>query len=143
MTKNQIQKITLNYLKGNRLMTLATAVKNKPWASTVFFAYDDKFNLYFFSREDTAHCLNIKSNPNVAVAINQDWGKRGFIKGFQMTGKAAKVSKSEYAKLYSLYSKRHPWADKFSDHILYQIKPTKVFHINQKAFGHFFRVEIV
>ena len=123
-------------------MTLATSVKNKPWASTVFFAFDPTFNFYFFSREATKHCQNIKINPNVAIAVNQDWGAPGRIKGFVMEGKAFKVSSKEHARAYALYSKRFPWALKYKDHILYKIRPTAAHHINQKVFGHFFRVSL-
>ena len=143
MNKAELRKIALKYLASNRLMTLATSVKDKPWAATVFFAYDDKFNIYFFSRENTKHCQNIKINPNVAVAVNQDWGKAGLIKGFQMSGKASKVPKNKYAASYALYRKRFAWADNFSDHMLYWIKPTEVYHINQKVFKHFFRERII
>ena len=142
MTKKQIRKIAQDYLKRNRLMTLATSDRSKPWASTVFFAFDDKFNIYFYSRENTKHCQIIKSNPNVAIAINQDWGSRGLIKGFILTGLAAKVSKDHYATQYALYRKRFIWADKFKDHVLYRIQPAEVWLIDQKVFKHFFRVRI-
>lgn len=133
------------YLKQNRLITLGTSTGNKPWAATVFFAYDKNLNLIFYSREDTRHCQHIKRNPYVSVAINQDWKeKRGFIKGLQITGRASKIAKAQYNRYYAIYKSRFKWADKFaSDHILYLVKPLEIWYINQKLFGHFNRVRII
>ena len=98
--KKFIQKV-LKYFKGNRLMALGTSFKDRPWSATVFFAFDEKFNILFFSREDTRHCENIKNNKFVSVAINQDWGKPGLVKGLQMAGRASKVSRDKYKSAVS------------------------------------------
>ena len=149
MTKNIPKKEKLvrvrEYLKRNRLMTLGTSLNNKPWAATVFFAYDRNVNLIFYSREDTRHCEYIKKNPYVSVVVNHDWKERdGRVKGLQMTGRASKISKKDYRHYYALYRSRFRWADAFaSDHTLYVVKPIEVWHINQKLFGHFNRVRII
>ena len=140
--KKLIQKV-LKYYKGNRLIALGTSFKNRPWSATVFFAFDNNFNVLFFSREDTRHCQNIKKNKYVSAAINQDWGKPGFIKGVQMTGIASKIPKKQRAKFYALYCARFPWANEFPDHSLYIIKPAEIHYIDQKFFGHFHRVKIL
>lgn len=124
-------------------MSLATASRNKPWSATVFFAYDKNLNLIFFSREDTRHCKDIHENPYVSVAMNQDQQGHG-IEGAQITGRASKVSSREHKKFYALYKSRFKWADEFaSDHALYLIKPSEVWYINEKLFGHFNRVRIL
>ena len=140
--KKFIQKV-LKYFKGNKLMTIGTSFKDRPWSATVFFAFDEKFNILFFSREDTRHCENIKNNKFVSVAINQDWGKPGLVKGLQMAGRASKVSRDKYKSLYLIYRSRYPWADEFPDHALYTIKPTEIHYIDQEFFGHFYRVKIL
>lgn len=140
--KKNLQKV-LKYLKGNRLMTIGTSLKDRPWNATVFFAFDKDFNILFFSREDTRHCQNIKINKYVSVAINQDWGKSGLIKGLQMIGIASKIPEKQRAKFYSLYCARFPWAAEFPDHALYIIKPAEIHYIDQKFFGHFHRVRIL
>ena len=140
--KKFIQKV-LKYFKGNRLMTIGTSCKDRPWSAAVFFAFDEKFNILFFSREDTRHCQNIKKNKYVSAAINQDWGKPGLVKGLQMTGIALKISKKQREKFYFLYCARFPWANEFPDHSLYIIKPTEIHYIDQEFFGHFHRVKIL
>ena len=77
------------------------------------------------------------------MAISHDWGEPGFIKGFQMVGQARRVSKTDYKRLYAFFRKRFSWADESLNHVLYQIKPAEVYHINQKVFGHFYRVRVL
>ena len=142
--KKQLFKRALRYLSQNRLMALGMSRDNKPWLATVFFAYDTQCTILFYSGEDTRHCQYIAKNPNVSIAINEDHGTAGFIKGLQATGKATKVSARDYTKYYAIYKKRFPWADTFaSDHLLYIIKPTELHLIDQKFFGHFFRVRVI
>ena len=142
VSKRAIIKKIFEYLGKNRLMTLGTATNNKPWATTVFYAFDKKFNLIFYSRSDTKHCQHIKINPYVAVVINHHWRDAdGTIKGLQITGRASKVSTRDYPRIYALYKKRFKWAEDFaSDHIFYLIKPIEIWYIDQKLFGHFNRV---
>lgn len=142
MDKKLFQAVR-NYLKTNRLMTLGTSCKDRPWSATVFFAFDEDLNILFFSREDTRHCQNIKKNKFVSVAINQDWGKPGFVKGLQITGIASKISAKQKKKHFSIYCARFSWAAEFPDHALYVIKPAEIHCIDQEFFGHFHRVKIL
>lgn len=123
-------------------MCLATVNREKPWASTVFFAYDKKENFLFFSRPDTKHAQYIGKNPHVAGTINQDWGGRGEIKGIQFHGTARIVLKSEQERAYKIFQKRYSWASRFQDHSLYSIKPIEMYYIDSKRFGHHFRVRV-
>ncbi len=133
----------VKFLSKNRLMSLATSARNVPWAATVFFAYDTNGTIFFYSRKDTKHCRNIAKNPRVAVTFNQYTGKPNSIKGLQITGRASKVSPRAYAKCYRIFTKRYPWAKKFAgDHTLYAIHPKEIHYIDQKLFGHFFRVRV-
>ena len=133
----------LKYLSKNRLMSLATSSKNKPWTVTVFFAYDKNCNILFYSRGDTKHCRDIAKNPNVAITFNQYTGKPNSIKGLQITGRASQVSKRSFFRLYALYRQRYRWAESFkSDHTLYIIRPKEIHYIDQELFGHFFRIRI-
>ena len=57
-------------IDATRYMTIATAdASGKPWSSPVFFAYDDKFTLYWVSFTDAVHSMNIRSRPQVAITI--------------------------------------------------------------------------
>jgi len=144
LTRNQRIAKVLEYLSENRLMTLGTCLENKPWGATVFYAYDKKLNLLFYSRLDTKHCQHIAKNPNVSVVINHNWKYLdGKIRGLQIVGKVKKVSKKDYPILFDIFRKRFKWADKFiKDHILYLIKPSEIWYLDEKLFGHFYRVKI-
>ncbi len=143
--KKEITRSVLAYLGKNRLMTLGTSMNNKPWAATVFYAFDKKANLIFYSRPGTKHCRHIKQNPYVSMVINHNWRNTdGTIKGLQITGRASKVLQRDYRRIYALYKKRFKWADEFApDHVLYLIKPKEIWYIDQKLFGHFNRVRAI
>ena len=143
LSKTKLKKAVLQYLGGNKLCALATCWKDRSWSATVFFAYDNNLNLLFFSREDTRHCLNIAKNSIVSVAINQDCGSPDMIKGLQFVGQVKKVATKDLKKYYKIYRTRYAWADKFSDHTLYISKPLEIHYIDQKLFGHFYRVRVM
>lgn len=139
----ELKKVVLQYLSEAELCALATCWKDMSWSATVFFAFDNKCNLLFFSREDTRHGLNIAQNKAVSVAINQGWHKGKMIKGLQFVGQAEKVAKKDLKKYYKIYKSRYAWADEFPDHALYIIKPLEIHYIDQKLFGHFYRVQVL
>jgi len=137
------KKIVLDYLKRNKLMTLSTVSGNRPWSATVFFAYTPELRILFYSRPDTKHCRHILKNPYVSVVINQDHGTSGQVKGMQITGRAKRVSEKDFKKDYAEYRKRFSWAEDFKkDHRIYSITPTEIHYLDQKRFGHFFRVQM-
>ncbi|HCR36110.1 TPA: hypothetical protein DIU22_03665 [Candidatus Woesebacteria bacterium] len=68
MTKNKIKNEIDKYLKTQRLMSVATFYKN-PWIANVYYIHDSDLNLYFLSKNWREHCVAIKENPSVSVAI--------------------------------------------------------------------------
>jgi nitroimidazol reductase NimA-like FMN-containing flavoprotein (pyridoxamine 5'-phosphate oxidase superfamily) len=68
-----IRKKTLNYLKQEQLMVLATASKTgEPHATAVFYLVDDDFNFYFVTKAKTSKNRNLERNRRVALSIG--WG---------------------------------------------------------------------
>ncbi len=141
--KRKLEAVS-EYLKKNRLMSLATSASNKPWSATVFFAYDNKSNILFYSRTDTKHCLQINKNKNVSLVINHTWKQKdGGINGLQIVGEAKKLAPKDYFKYYKIYKKRMGWADDFKDdHRIYIIRPKEIWLIDEKLFGNFHRVKV-
>ena len=133
------------YLEENRLMTVATVgVDGAPWASTVFFAFDQTLHLYFFSDPETQHCRNIATNPRVAVAINQVWGGHGVIRGVQLLGTADRPSGDDADRALALYRTRHSWVTRFlTDHVIFRIAPSEIWMIDSVRFLSFHRKRIV
>ena len=143
LSKFKIKKAVIEYLSKTQLCALATTWKDQSWSATVFFACDNKFNLLFFSKAETRHCVNIAKNWSVSVAINQGWVSGQPIQGLQLLGQTEKVLPKDLKKYYKIYKTRYSWADEFPDHTLYIIKPTEIHYIDQKLFGHFYRVRVM
>ena len=58
-----------DYLEEVKLEVIATSLNDKPWAASVFFAFDEKLNIYFMSSLARRHSEEILKNKRVAFAI--------------------------------------------------------------------------
>jgi general stress protein 26 len=66
----KIEEHAAKIVESNIYMTIATADQDgKPWASPVFFAYDEEYNLYWVSYKDSTHSKNIHSRKEVGIVI--------------------------------------------------------------------------
>lgn len=104
-----LRKLIEDYLKEAKLMTLATCDKDKPWAATVWFIFDDKLNLYFISQKQRRHSLELKRNPKIAGTIvfpHEIFGVK--VRGIQFEGEAYEASALELPNAYTLFAKRFP-----------------------------------
>lgn len=124
-------------------MGLATSGEKGIWAATVYYAYDEKFNLYFFSNPETVHCLNIAVNPQVAVTIHQQQHGAWSVRGIQYKGTAKRIGADKKSAEYKIYQKRYLWARMFGDHEVYQIVPDEVWYLDNKLLGHHFRIKVI
>jgi uncharacterized protein YhbP (UPF0306 family) len=137
-------------------LTLATCNDGLPWAATVFFAADKKFNLYFVSDHRTQHGRDMALNSQVAATINPDCDNWNDVAGLQIRGTVSIVDGVERAKALALYFKKFPQIDalfqkpegeheetiakRLSAANFYKISPEMVRVIdNAKGFG--YRVE--
>jgi nitroimidazol reductase NimA-like FMN-containing flavoprotein (pyridoxamine 5'-phosphate oxidase superfamily) len=70
MTQTEYTHLARKIIHDNIYMTIATAtVQGEPWIFPVFFAYDDRYHLYWVSNKDSRHSSLIRSNPYVAIVI--------------------------------------------------------------------------
>ena len=92
-------------------LTLATTSENNPWAATVFFAADSKFNLYFVSDHRTQHGRDMAVNERVAATINPDCDNWNDVAGLQIRGAVSIVDGAERVKALALYFKKFPQID--------------------------------
>jgi len=92
-------------------LTLATSDGNVPWAATVFFAADSKFNIYFVSDHRTQHGRDMAANEQVAATINPDCNNWHDVAGLQLRGTVSIVDGIERAKALALYFKKFPQID--------------------------------
>ena len=88
-------------------MSLATSKGNKPWVSEVHFVYDKDLNLYFRSKLDRRHSIEIASNSNVAGNIVTQHGVEEKPRGVYFEGKAELLTDvDEKHPAYTLYCER-------------------------------------
>lgn len=119
MENEALRATVLEYIERHRTMTLATALADQPWATTVFYA-SDGFKLYFLSNPLTSrHGRNLAANHRVAASITEDyplaklddWRK---IKGIQLEGTASLLTtEAELARAVETYVARYPFTAPF------------------------------
>lgn len=95
------------YLPNVIHMSLATCKGNKPWVCEVHYVYDQDLNLYFRSKPERRHSLEIAENPNVAgnIVTQHNLGEKP--QGVYFEGTAEKlVAVDENHPAYTLYCER-------------------------------------
>ncbi|MEK7084759.1 MAG: pyridoxamine 5'-phosphate oxidase family protein [Patescibacteria group bacterium] len=151
MENEPLKEIIKGFLGEYKNMTVATCVKDVPWAATLFFAYDEALNLYFVSDSRTRHAQDMAANAKAAVVINPNNQEHGKIRGLQMEGTAKMLHGADMISAFAIYMKRHPViknlvssAEKLiSGNVrIYQIQPTRIYFIDEARFGKGGRQEI-
>ncbi|MCP3999328.1 MAG: hypothetical protein GY727_00225 [Gammaproteobacteria bacterium] len=99
------------FLNEISTLTLATSSDSSPWAATVFFAADSKFNIYFVSDHRTRHGRNMAANEQVAATINPDCDNWHDVAGLQISGVVSVVGGLERTKALAVYLKKFPQID--------------------------------
>jgi len=141
-----------DYLRTQRVATLATMAGDGPWAAAVFYASDSE-TLYFLSSPNSRHCRNLEQDPRAAATIQGDYGDWREIKGVQMEGMVRPLSGADETRARRLYGEKFPLIGKMESAAApivaalrrvrwYRLKPTRLFFIdNSVSFGH--REEII
>jgi general stress protein 26 len=105
----ELPQPVLDYLAGQKTVTLATAsADGAPHASTFMYVNDGP-TLYFWARPTSTTATHLQSNSRVSFAIDeyvQDWNKA---KGIQGEGQSELVSSGdEVAKVVGLFADKFP-----------------------------------
>jgi general stress protein 26 len=66
--KQQIDDV-IRFLQENSTAVVATAYKNDPKVSTVYFVSDDDLNFYFATKRKTSKYINASLNPKASVVV--------------------------------------------------------------------------
>lgn len=106
---SEVPQEVLDYLSGEKTVTLATASSDGvPHAST-FMYVNDGASLYFWARPTSTTAKHVQANPRVSFAIDeyvQDWNKA---KGIQGDGECRLVSSGDdVAKAVGLFADKFP-----------------------------------
>jgi uncharacterized protein YhbP (UPF0306 family) len=76
----------LNLLGISTLTLATTGPGGEPHGAAVYFAADEKLQLYFFSSQDSQHIQNVVHNNQAAISFYPEcWGWKD-IRGVQMRG---------------------------------------------------------
>lgn len=94
-------------IRENNYMVIASCSKLlEPWASPVFYAYDNKYSFYFLSAIDSKHVDNIMKNPHIGVVIFDSKQKIGKTDAVQFHATANIVKKEGIHNAIETYSER-------------------------------------
>ena len=92
------------YFDSKKDMQLATIANGQPWICTVYFVYDDDFNLYWTSGRSRQHSLEILKDPKTAVTIVRDTERK---QALQIIGNAYEVADNDLERVHNLYQARY------------------------------------
>lgn len=128
----KLKKLIGDYLEEARMMQVATSRNTQPWICTVYFAYDESWNLYWLSLPSSRHSQEIKENDKVAGTIVLPHTPGDKVRGLQFQGTAEEIVKAESVRrLFPYYGKRLNYMEAAeeiisgkNEHHLYQIKPS-------------------
>ena len=138
------KKYLLVCMNSTDYCSIATVDKKGVWSNPVYFAWDDKFNLYFISQMNSRHMQNLNKNPRIAVSIYKT-EQKGDVEGIQLEGMgkilSKKDSKEEIQHAYDTYYGRAGKGPDVQGYInnptwLYvKITPEQIYYFDTKIFG--------
>ncbi|MDR7414931.1 MAG: pyridoxamine 5'-phosphate oxidase family protein [Armatimonadota bacterium] len=146
-------RVLLDLLEENRVMTLATAGPEGPWAAPVLYAWEGTARplLYFMSRLQTRHARDILRTPQVAAAIHPPYTRP--LRGVQLSGTAEPLRGVAAAHALELYLARFPSArGRFpaeavlaerSEVRFFRLTPQRIFVLSEAHFGWGVRREVL
>lgn len=129
----KLKQLITEYLKKAKMMQIATAVGNQPWACTVYFAYDEDLNLYWISKPSRRHSEEIRNNEKVAGTIVLPHTPGNKVRGIQFQGVGkelrnvddVKIAIKYYGDRYKMPKDRIDEIINNTDgHVPYKIKPS-------------------
>ena len=100
-----------NYIKENKVFTIATSKDNIPYCANCFYVFDELNNiLVFLSDNKTNHIHEALANKEVAGTICAGVTTVAKIKGIQFTGEFIKPTEEQQKYFYSRYYNKFPFA---------------------------------
>jgi len=137
--KLDLRKLVIDYLNEAKLMQIATVKDNKPWVATFWYVHDEDLNLYFISRRNRRHSLELKKNPNVAGTIVKPHtrGSGEKVRGLQFEGTCHDLTDEpgELEKVKKLYLAKYKLAEDIPLNQLSDPKWTATYYVvHPKAF---------
>ncbi len=106
-----MDKVIVNFLHANYVLSLSIADSNRSWSANCFYAFDEQEDtLIFISHGNTTHYQMITKNPYVSGTIVAQTQNVTHIQGIQFTGKAITPNGNRSKQANSIYYQRFPFA---------------------------------
>ncbi len=135
MANTDLRQLITEYMNEQKLMQLATlSADGAPWVCSVWFAFDDDLNIYFFSATNRQHSQEIEKDSRVAGAMAKPHTVADTPRAIQFKGKAVKLTnEDDIAHARSVYEGRIFDAKNIDElmvnserpHVFYKITPSK------------------
>ena len=132
MSSPEVPDHVVDYIDGEKTLTLATAASGgAPHATTLVYVNDGPL-LYVWLRESAATRDQLESNPEVGFAIDEyseDWRQT---KGVQGAGRCETVTGDELGRVADLFGRKYPdlRPGATSAVSFYRITPTELHYID-------------
>jgi len=130
-----VKQLIQEYFKNTRMLQIATSSDGQPWNCTVYYVFDDDWNIYWISTPERRHSKEIANNPKVAgvIAFSQEPYPTDGVQGLQFEGLAEILSGEEEKKASKLYIEQLDREKTLLEdirsgknpHKFYRIQPTK------------------
>lgn len=112
---NSLPAEIAKFIKKHHIFHLSVTDENGIWASTCFYAFDEKnASLVFTSEKHTRHSQAILTNPVACGSIALETKIVGKIQGVQFSGKILNENQSDFNRQKSLFYRRFPFAIAYS-----------------------------
>ncbi len=131
-----------------RVGAIATHSLKGSWSATVYFVYDDNFNIYFVLNRSTRHLQDVLQDNRVGFsAFTPHEKSNGANIGVQMSGIVIPVPQEEVEKIYEQRMKKitgnQAWMPEqfevlrmeMQGVMFMKIKPDALYYVNSTLFG--------
>jgi uncharacterized protein YhbP (UPF0306 family) len=148
---DRVAQVFWRLLDENRIMTLATASIEGPWAAPVLYAWEPGPVLYFMSRVGTRHVRDSLATGRAAAAIHPNETRP--LRGIQLVGSVERLQGDDARRAVELYLDRFPAArGRFrvkdvlavavGDIRFFALRPDRAFVLSEVDFGWGVRQEV-
>lgn len=101
----------LKFIRRHHIFHMSVADEHGLWASTCFFALNEKNASFIFTSENnTRHSCALQKNPQVSGSIALETKIVGKIQGIQFTGRVFDENSKDFNIQKGIYYRRFPFA---------------------------------
>jgi uncharacterized protein YhbP (UPF0306 family) len=105
-----LKKRLLEFLQAHQVLTIAVLdAERRPHAAALFYAVDDRLNLYVLTSPRSRHGRAMTAEGAVAGTVQRDRPHWREIQGVQFHGRCRRLSGRERARAWALYTARFPF----------------------------------